>query len=292
MRRLDQPCRTAANRMQETLAAFPVECAGNVVELEAHVLPLEFRVRALAVDDELVAKMRALVVIEIRPDRNRLPAPDGIGSGGGRRDRNHAVVLQLGEAEAIVGVDDRVRRILPHVLDHVEAHVDPQAEALRTLERTRRVVEVGAGEDRNLAAEADLPGQARAGFDRELQLGNPRRKRERDLRCARLCDQRIEVVAIAKPLVAPVARNWCRLRGADSGAEGRRAILGRRRLRLRKTGHQQEHAREYDGRTGNTRHSSSHEGFGRRHAGLVTPRTVSQRITPARGKTNAFSVQN
>ena len=85
VRRLDQACRSAANRVQEAVAAFPVERAGNVVELEAHVLPFEFRVRALAVDDELVAEVRALVVIQIGADGNRLPTPHRIGAvvGGG-----------------------------------------------------------------------------------------------------------------------------------------------------------------------------------------------------------------
>ena len=98
MRRLDEAGRAATNRMQQAVAPLPVERAGDVVELEAHVLPLEFaRVRALAVDDELVAKMRALVVVEIGAERNRLPSPDGLGRRCvGGDDRDDAVVLQLG----------------------------------------------------------------------------------------------------------------------------------------------------------------------------------------------------
>ena len=79
MRRVDEAGRPAANRMLQTLAPFPVERAGDVVELEADVLPLEYSgMRALTIDDELVAEVRALVMIEVGAERQRLPPPDGI----------------------------------------------------------------------------------------------------------------------------------------------------------------------------------------------------------------------
>ncbi len=180
--------------------------------------------RALTVDDELVAEVRALVMVEVGAERQRLPPPDGIGPGGRRRDRDDAVILQLRQAEAIVGIDDRIRRVLAHVFEHVEADVDPEPEALRSLEPARGIVEVGAREDRNLAAEADLPGEAVPWLDRKLQFGNPRRKGEGNLRRARLGNQRIEVVAIAKPVVAPLAGDGCGLHAPGRGADGDRAI--------------------------------------------------------------------
>ncbi len=251
--------------------------------------------RALAVDHELVAKMCALVMVEVGPDGERLPPADRIRAGRGRRDRDDAVVLQLGEAEAIVGVDDGIRGILPHVLDHVEADIDPQTEALRAHERPGRIVEVGAREDRNLAAKAYFPREADARLDGILQLGNPRRKRERDLRRTRFGDQRIEVVAIAKPLGAPGApdrvRLRDRLRDQKDSTRSRCGRGSRSRLRTREAGRQQKHAREKNASATNTGHKPSHEVVGRRHVGLVTPRTVSQRITPGGRQPNAVSVK-
>ena len=152
-------------------------------------------------------------------------------------------------------------------------------------------VKIGISRPRLTSQARRLPGSTE-----NSQLGNPRRKREGDLRRARLGDQRIEVVAIAKPLVAPVAGDGCGLRAAGAPARPATARSAARvRLRPRGIGLPaaarprgrdesctNTRTREADLRQGNLPRERS----GDAHEGLVTPRTASQRITPSRWKTN------